>query len=433
MKYLSIVNNGEIDIKALILLGASSKRESEGKIGRYGSGNKFAIATIMRLGGLTVFSGEKEIVIDTVPQTFREKTFNVIRIAGEPTSITTEFGPDWEFWQAIREFYANAIDEGGELLRVSDEPMPPQAGKTVINVWCREDKYIEGFAANFNKYFSMKRKPIFENSYGKIFYPEGSSASIFRKGIRCIVESPAWKTVYDYDFNDVDISESRLALYPFRLTQSIWSIILMSNVEIFRTFIMTLMKNEYFEREYSSYYPYPNTTNIASDIILYLGENCFAPYTEWSQMDDSEREMYHWLPEVIYKALERYMDPKKTPFYKKKRSKAGRWEPCEPTPLQKTILKRAESFLKEVGFDVPYPIECVRFFNTKTMGSVDEDRQVILLSASWLEKGAHEAVNTIIEEYIHLRYSVNDYTPEFQTCAINTLIGYMMQKNAITL
>ena len=48
MNYLKIRSKGKIDIEALSLLGASSKRGDETKIGQFGSGNKFAIAYLLR-------------------------------------------------------------------------------------------------------------------------------------------------------------------------------------------------------------------------------------------------------------------------------------------------------------------------------------------------------------------------------------------------
>lgn len=43
-----------------------------------------------------------------------------ILINGQGCSITTDIGPKWEAWMAIREIYSNAIDEGGEMA-ITDE------------------------------------------------------------------------------------------------------------------------------------------------------------------------------------------------------------------------------------------------------------------------------------------------------------------------
>jgi len=49
MKYLKFKNNGEIQLEAITLLGASTKRTDNNKIGFFGSGNKFAILIAIRV------------------------------------------------------------------------------------------------------------------------------------------------------------------------------------------------------------------------------------------------------------------------------------------------------------------------------------------------------------------------------------------------
>jgi hypothetical protein len=64
MKYLLIENKGEIDVNGLILMGGSTKRDSQTSIGFFGSGNKYAIATLINKGiNFKIFSGENEIKI----------------------------------------------------------------------------------------------------------------------------------------------------------------------------------------------------------------------------------------------------------------------------------------------------------------------------------------------------------------------------------
>jgi len=100
-------------------MGISSKRGDEEKIGFFGSGNKYSIALLLREKiPFKIFSGEKEVKFTTDTVMFRGQTYEQIRINGEPTSLTTSMGPDWEPWFAIREMYCNAVDEGGEKLVV---------------------------------------------------------------------------------------------------------------------------------------------------------------------------------------------------------------------------------------------------------------------------------------------------------------------------
>ena len=79
MNYIRIKNNGIIDAKALHLVGASTKRDDSSKIGQFGSGNKYALAYLLRNNyNVKVFAGTREIEIKSEVEQFRDKEFNVI-------------------------------------------------------------------------------------------------------------------------------------------------------------------------------------------------------------------------------------------------------------------------------------------------------------------------------------------------------------------
>ena len=47
-KFIKIESKGNIDPQAFVLLGASTKRDDESKIGFFGSGLKYSIAYLLR-------------------------------------------------------------------------------------------------------------------------------------------------------------------------------------------------------------------------------------------------------------------------------------------------------------------------------------------------------------------------------------------------
>jgi hypothetical protein len=166
MNYIKIKNLGEIDIQSLTLLGASSKRGDSSKIGMFGSGNKYALAYLLRNGyEIYLFSGLNKIDITTEKALFRDKEYDVILINGKQTSITTEFGKDWELWQAIREIYCNSMDEGGHSLEYVSK-IEPIDGET--HFYIKNQSSISNFIANFDSYFSENKKILFECPTGKI-------------------------------------------------------------------------------------------------------------------------------------------------------------------------------------------------------------------------------------------------------------------------
>ena len=76
MKYLKISNKTEIDVRAFSLLGACTKRGDNTKIGYFGSGLKYAIATLVRMKiPFEVYSGLNKITIETKPEDFRGQIF----------------------------------------------------------------------------------------------------------------------------------------------------------------------------------------------------------------------------------------------------------------------------------------------------------------------------------------------------------------------
>src|SRR5690606_23195208 len=102
------------DVNAFTLIGATTKRDDNTKIGLYGSGNKYAISALIRNNiDFRVFSGDNEIRFSTKETTFRDKNFSIITINGKDTSLTTNMGgEDWDDpFAPIREIYSNALDE----------------------------------------------------------------------------------------------------------------------------------------------------------------------------------------------------------------------------------------------------------------------------------------------------------------------------------
>jgi hypothetical protein len=110
-------NDGEFDKRSFTMLGLSAK-EGEDKIGFFGTGFKYAIATLLR-HGLKVCIETPSTVYNfhTAESTFRDKEYTSIYCAYGSEYIelpfTTHLGANWKLWQAYRELYTNAKDEGG--------------------------------------------------------------------------------------------------------------------------------------------------------------------------------------------------------------------------------------------------------------------------------------------------------------------------------
>lgn len=203
MTYLLITNQGEIENGALSLLGASTK-DSDTQIGKFGSGFKYAIATLLRHGvELRIFSGLREIPITVKSEKFRDHTFDVIYIDDQRTSLTTATGPEWEVRDAVREIWSNALDEGGAAYRPSPD-VAPEVGRTLVAVEMSAE--VARMVTQWHLYFLSGKEPLARTWRGKIYAQ--STTNYFRRGI-WICEDRENEPVLSYDFDDIELPESR--------------------------------------------------------------------------------------------------------------------------------------------------------------------------------------------------------------------------------
>lgn len=79
MTYLQIINDGHIESGDIKYIGFSTKRGVAGKIGEFGSGNKFSTAWYFRNNCIpTIFSGTKQIKLDTKIELLRSYLICII-------------------------------------------------------------------------------------------------------------------------------------------------------------------------------------------------------------------------------------------------------------------------------------------------------------------------------------------------------------------
>lgn len=116
-------NPGELDLQLLSTIGTSIKPNSANPIGYFGTGLKYALATLLREGcSINIQIGTNTYSVETKPTTIRGKSFNLICLIGRCDSVqlpfTTDLGKNWQPWMAYRELWANALDEGGNTTAI---------------------------------------------------------------------------------------------------------------------------------------------------------------------------------------------------------------------------------------------------------------------------------------------------------------------------
>jgi hypothetical protein len=169
-----------------------------GSFGRFGTGLKFAIATILRGGGtITINRGLDVHTLATVARDVRGEQFQIVTLDKISMGITTTLGRDWEPWMVLRELGCNAIDEGGAFgTTQAKEPVgyfspDPVEGQTTITViW---DELETAFLQR--KELFLEGVPVWENDHVRIL--PGASAHVFYRGVRVLkLDKPS---LFTYD------------------------------------------------------------------------------------------------------------------------------------------------------------------------------------------------------------------------------------------
>ena len=217
MNKIVIKNKGLIIPEDLTLIGSSSKRGDSSKIGMFGSGWKYALAWFLRNGiKVDIYSGNNKIDISTITTQHRDNSVEVITVNGEKTSLTTNMGPKWTGWMAIREVVSNAIDEGDYSINLAWNPVI-KSEDNLTTIVIEVNNELSDIMMKYEHYFSFDRKTEYVYPNGRVFLKsEKSEIKIYRKGIKCYDDGVFETSYIDFDFNDININESRLT--------SFWSI-----------------------------------------------------------------------------------------------------------------------------------------------------------------------------------------------------------------
>ena len=203
-------NPGLIDMAAVTTLGVSVK-DGDGAIGYFGTGLKFAIATILRNGGkVAIYSGAERHEFAMDRDTIRGQEFDFVTMDGSRLGFTTQLGRNWKPWMAFRELASNCKDEGGCYWSGDEYDCP--ADHTTIAVTGIDDVWAE------RRTIMLEGKPIVANEHVEV--REGISQYVFYRGVR--IHTAPRPSAFTYNIlGSLELTEDRTAKYGFSVEQKI--------------------------------------------------------------------------------------------------------------------------------------------------------------------------------------------------------------------
>lgn len=383
--YICFENPGAIHPISFQTFGVSAK-ENENAIGFFGTGLKYAIAIVLRLGGtITICSDEDYYDFDTQLITVRGKEFEVVTCNGATLGFTTELGKTWEPWMAYRELYANCLDESGDI-QLADSPRTKK-GHTCIYIGSAE---LMDAHNNSHEVF-LRSEPVFASPHGEIH--RRSSSYIYYQGFRVAgLERPSTMT---YNITrPVPLTEDRTLKYSWTAKDCVAQII-------------SSCPEERIVRE-----------AFSGGVGAFEYEASFGDYSVQPTDDFMEIacRMHRKNPMSVPKSLDALIRDRAAKTIKLERS--------DMSSVDQQRLNKALAFAARLGYHADnYEIIIMDTLGPQVLAMARPEDQEIILSKRVFEMGTKQLAATLIEEIVHLRDDVLDCTRAMQDLLFDKIVS----------
>lgn len=425
MKYIKLQNQGLMDIRLLSLMGGTTKSKDEFKIGQWGSGLKYSLAYLLKNNiAFRIFIGKDEVIIDTVSETIRDEVFEILRVNGEKTSITTHMGGNaWEPWTIIRELWCNCLDEGGYLRELTSD-IAGEEDKTTFYIQAIPD--FMNVWENWLNYFVHDVDPMWENHSFKV-YSGGEHLRLYKQGV-LIYQDEKKKSLFCYDIRDAEINELR----EYKGSVS-WAMVrcLAGAGENVIAYFLENITDAYYEANMD----YDWYTNFSTDWRKVIGnakiihQKAIDTMIERGVEFDSATCIV--VPENVYKFLTKEfagvgalrMADKVNEFYE-----------IFDTHLESKI-KQALVILEACGYYMSPELKFVYgiFGDKNIWAKIHMDTKEVMISEGVKNRSLREICSTLIEENEHFNTGFSDCSRPFQSHFINLYTKTLLEKNSIEL
>lgn len=425
MKYLKITNKGEIDWRLISLLGGTTKRGNDSKIGNFGSGLKYTLAYLLRENlDFKIYSGKKLVRVKTESEIIRETKFDIICIDGHRTSITTEMGPDFEMWQVCREIWANAIDEGEHMKGITSKAGGTE-GET--SWYIQINPKLQEVLDNWHKYFiGEHEEPIFSNETCKIYAGNGT-LKLYKNGI-LIHEEKETKGLFRYDLLNANINELRE--YKGSISWPVCIALASAGEKVCKYFLENITESYFEGSDRMDYDWYSQWSGAWKDTI---GEAKIITEESIGNIQargiDIKRENYLVVPKVVYKQLTKQFEGVGALMTIQK----GMEFMEHYDPIVENRVTQALAVLDTCNY-IMHPELTFKYgyFEDKTVEArVNMQTKVICISNNVLNKPVFDVVCTLVEENEHFVTGMQDCSRNFQQHWIDMYVKELLAKNEI--
>ena len=373
--YLS--NPGELDLNTIRIMGVSVKT-GDTPIGYFGTGMKYAIATLLRTGHEVALSvGAQSYKFTARDTTIRGEVFKLVHMNDEPLSFTTDLGKNWVTWQAFRELYSNMLDEGGTA------GTKPVKNDTVISVK----------GAEFTNCYHT-RGDIFLDSHpsqtidGLEIHPMPSKY-VYYRGVRALVLPKASALTYNI-LTQKELTEDRTL-------KSAWDVQYMVETRL----------------------PQVRDVNIAAVIVR--GGDFWESDLDFSNAWSTSQE---FMDVARANASNANMNSGIRRLIEKSNRDLATFPEVTPTAEEANTLREAFSILQSASCDLDfYEVTLCETLGPSVMGLYHEVKDQVYLSREALMRGDNYAAMVLYEEWLHKRHKLADNSRAMQTFLLAKIIS----------
>lgn len=392
-------NKGKLDIRAIKIMGISSKDDKSSAIGYFGTGLKYALAILLRHGAtVSVVTGSQSYEFGILPTKIRHDNFDIVTMNGEELGFTTELGKDWELWMAFREIYSNMLDENGRAYETG--VFTPEEGNTYVTV--NYDPFAKIFNDR-NKYFlNSNREPIAVSRNVEIYEkaPDDQlESSIYFKGVRVLVSKQ--EGMYNYNLlSGLTLTEDRTVRDGWSLAWELAHAVVMLKDKALIRRLVTAGRGSY--EQFMNFRHADSSASMATFFLDVVGE------LRKQLMDVGMNQT----------AIDFHKEHTKTPTILPGIS-------CHMTNIEQQQLDRAYSFCKDaLGLELDdFRLIVAKDLGNGHLGRANIEDGIMYISKQCFREGTKRVAVALLEEYTHCKHRVEDETLEQKWVYLNQILS----------